>query len=152
MVVSDLAFSDDVINSTQLIRNWGHWAARANNHPVTILYKDAPITLISRRHISELNQRLHYTYLIFSACQFIEGRIDNCDFLPWLAYLNDDLHQEFFRDILSAYMESEAKSNWGIFRDAIDDWKATTEVASNPKLSKRLMEKDDPSKYIEIKD
>lgn len=152
MVISDLVFSDDVINSTQLIRNWGHWAARALNHPVTILYKDDPITLISRRYISELNQRLHYTYLMFSVYQFIESRVNNCDVLPWVNYLNDDLRKEFFEDILNAYTESDAKGNWSVFQDTIDDWKATAEVASNPKLSKKLLEKDYPSKYVEVRD
>ena len=152
MVISDLAFSDDVISPTQLVRNWGHWAARAHNHPVTILYKDDPITLISRRYISELNQKLHYTYLIFSVCQFAEGRTDGCDALPWVAYLNDDLRQEFFEDILSAYTQSGVKSNWNIIQETIDDWRATAEVASNPKLSKRLLEMDDHSKYVEVRD
>ena len=151
MVVSNIAFNDDVINATQLTRNWGHWAARARNHPVTILYKDDPITLVSRRHISEMSQRLHYTYLVFSVCQYIEGRTNSCDVLPWVTYLNNDLRQEFLRYILDAYMDSNAKSSWNIIQDAIDDWAATAEVASNPKLSKRLMEKDDPLKYVPIK-
>ena len=152
MVISELAFSDDVINSTQLIRNWSHWAAKAHNHPVTILYKDAPITLISRRYISELSQKLHYTYLIFSICQFIEGRADSCDALPWINYLNDDLRQEFFQDSLSAYAESDAKNNWNIIQEIIDDWKATAEVESSPILVRALLAGEEPSEYVEIKD
>ena len=152
MVISDLAFSDDVINSTQLIRNWGHWAARAHNCPVTILYKDEPITLISRRYISELSRRLHYTNLVFSIYQFVEGRTGGCEALPWMNYLNEDSRREFFEDVLSAYTESDAKSNWSIIQDTLDDWRATAEVMSNPELSKRLLEKGDPSKYVGITD
>ncbi len=151
MVIRDLAFGDDVINTTQLTRNWSHWAKRAQENPVTILYKDAPITLLNRRYISELNQKLHYTHLILNVFQFVEGRIDNCDFLPWMVYLKDDMRQEFLEDALNSYMESSAKNNWAILQETLDDWMATAEVASSPKLSKRLLERDDPSQYVEIK-
>lgn len=153
MAISDIAFNDEVIKSTQLMRNWSHWATRANNHPVTIMYKNNPLTLISRRRISELNKKLHYTSLIFNFCQgIIEARPDKNSYLPWVAYLSDDLKKKLTKELLDAYDESDAKDDWSILQDVIDDWKATAEVESNPALAKTLLKEEDPSKYVEIKD
>jgi len=152
MPVLDIAFNDEVIKSTQLMRNWGHWATKASSHPVTIMYKDNPITLISRRRISELNKKLYYTSLIFNFCQgIIDGRADKNSPFPWAAYLSDDLKEDFTKELLDAYGESDAKNDWSILQDAIDDWKATAEVESNPKLAKILMMKGNPSQYVKAK-
>jgi len=153
MVLPDIAFDDEVIKSTQLIRNWGHWATKAANHPVTIMYKDNPIILISRRHISELNKKLHYTSLIFNFCQgIIEGEADKNSSLPWVTYLSDDLREELAKELIDAYRKSDAIDDWSILQDTIDDWKATAEIESNPNLAKALLAEEDPSKYVEIKD
>lgn len=152
MVVSDIAFNDEVIRSTQLLRNWGHWAKKASTIPVTIMYKNNAITLISRRRISELNKKLYYTSLIFNFCQgIIERSDDKNSSFPWVAYLSDALKEECTKELLNAYRKSDAKDDWTILQDAIDDWKATAEVESNPKLAKILMAKKAPSQYVKAK-
>ncbi|MFC1869896.1 hypothetical protein ACFLYE_01335 [Chloroflexota bacterium] len=153
MVLKDVAFSDDVINSTQLLRNWGKWAARANQHPVTFLYKGDPLTIISRNHIGKLEKKLYYTSLVFMFCQeSIEGKIDDSSALPWSKYLSKSDRDALFYELINSYKESDAKDDWDIIQNVLDDWKATAEVESSPKLAKALLAKEDPSKYVRIKD
>jgi len=153
MLLGEVAFSDDVINSTQLLRNWGKWAERASQHPVTFLYKGTPLTIISRNHISKLQRKLYYTYLVFIFGQeSIEDNIDKYSSLPWAKYLSKPHRDELFYELLAAYKESDAKDDWDIIQNVLDDWKATAEVESSPVLAKALLVEEDPSKYVEIKD
>lgn len=150
MVLAEFAFSDDIINVSELKRNWGYWVAQAHDHPVTILYKDDPLTLVRRKHISELSKKIYYTNVVAGVCRgAIKGK-DKGSTLPWVAYLNDTDKENFFGELLDAYTEAYAKDDWEIIQNTIDDWKATSEVARNPKLSKRLMERDDPSRYVKV--
>ena len=153
MVLSDIAFSDDVINSTQLLRNWSKWAAQASQHPVTFLYKGDPLTIINRNHINRLEKKLFYTSLVFIFCQeSMEGNMDSYSSLPWAKYLNKPHRDELFYELLNAYKESDAKEDWNIIQTVLDDWKATAEVESNPALAGALLTEEDPSEYVEIKD
>ena len=153
MVLNEIAFGDEVINSTQLLRNWGKWATRANRHPVTFLYKGDPLTIINRSHICKLEKKLHYTTLVLMFCQeSIEGRISDSPSLPWAKYLNKTHLDALFYELISAYKESEAKDDWDIIQNVLDDWKATAELESNPTLAKSLLAEGDPSKYVQIKD
>jgi hypothetical protein len=153
MVLNNIAFSDDVINSTQLLRNWGKWATRAGQHPVTFLYKGDPLTLISRNHISKLEKKLYYASLVFMFCQeSIEGKIGDNSSLPWAKYLSKPHQDALFYELINAYKESDAKDDWDIIQNVLDDWKATAEVESSPRLAKILDEEDNPSKYVKITD
>ena len=42
--------------------------------------------------------------------------------------------------------------NWGALEEMLEDLKATAEVESNPRLAQALLEEEDQSKYVEIKD
>lgn len=151
MALTELAYSDDIINVSQLKKNWARWVERAHDQPVTILYKDDPLTLISRKYISELTKKIFYTNLVVSFCQgYIEDKSGRGGALPWAAYLKSANRRIMLRELLSAYEESFAKDDWTIIQSVIDDWKATAEVESNPKLAKILTKEDDPSKYVKV--
>lgn len=153
MVLAELAYNDDIINVSELKKNWPQWGERARNKPVTILYKDDPLTLISRKYIGELTKKIYYTNLVVSFCQgYIKDKSGRSGALPWAAYLKSADRRAFLRELMSAYEESYAKDDWMIIQDVLDDWKATAEVESNPKLAKALDEEDNPSKYVKIKD
>ena len=153
MVLAELAYNDEIINVTELKKNWPQWGERAQNQPVTILYKDDPLTLINRKYISELTKKIYFTNILVSFCQgYIEDKSGRRGALPWAAYLKSADRRIMVRELLSAYEESFAKDNWSIIQNALDDWKATAEVESNPKLAKALDEEDDPSKYVKITD
>lgn len=153
MVLAELAYNDEIINVTELKKNWPQWGERARNQPVTILYKDDPLTLISRKYISELTKKIYFTYLVVSFCQnYIGDKSGRGGALPWAAYLKSADRRIMLRELLSAYEESFVKDDWAIIQNAIDDWKATAEVESSPALAKALLADEDPSKYVEIKD
>jgi len=148
----EVAFGDDIINATELKRNWGHWVAQAYDHPITILYKNDHLTLTRRKYISEMSRRMYYTYLVASICRGVMASKDISHTLSWAAYLNDTDKGNFFTELLNAFEESYAKDDWGIIQDVIDDWKATAEVERSPKLSKALRARGKPSEYVEIKE
>jgi len=153
MVLAELAYNDDIINVSELKKNWPLWGERARNKPVTILYKDDPLTLISRKYIGELTKKMYYTNLIVNFCQgYLEDKSGRRGALPWAAYLKSADRRIFLRELMSAYEESYAKDNLMIIQNVVDDWKATAEVESNPRLAKALMADEDSSQYIEIKD
>lgn len=151
MVLAELAYNDDIIKVSELKKNWPHWGERARNQPVTILYKDDPLTLISRKYISELTKKIAYTNLVISFCQgYLEDKSGKRSALPWATYLTSVDRRTFLRELMGAYEESYAKDDWTIIQNVIDDWKATAEVESNPKLAKILAKEDDPSKYVKV--
>ena len=153
MVLAELAYNDDIINVSELKKNWPQWGERARNKPVTILYKDDPLTLISRKYIGELTKKMYYTNLMVSFCQgYLEDKSGRRGTLPWAAYLKSADRRTLLRELMSAYEESYAKDDWMIVQNVVDDWKATAEVESNPRLAKALMADEDSSQYIEIKD
>jgi len=151
MALTDIAFSDDVINSSQLKRHWKHWISQVYQHPITIVTKDEPLILIKRKDISELTRKMYYTYLVVSFCQrYIKERSGKGSALAWTEYLGTADMREFFKELLKAYEESYNKDDWSIIQDTLEDWKATAEVESNPELSKLLKAKLEPSSYVEV--
>lgn len=143
-------FNDEIINSTQLRSKLPQWLSKAREHPVTIMYKNAPLTIVNRRFIKELSERAHYTNLAVNYCQNYIERTVGRSALPWASYLPDSAKREFFLEFLSVFQEAFAKDNWTIFEDLLHDWKATAEVASSPRLSKALLAKPDESKYVKL--
>jgi len=151
MVSNTVAFSDEIITSSELKRHWSQWIKKAHDHPVTIMYKNDPLALVSRKLINELSKQIYYTYLLVSFSQnYIENRTGRRSALSWAAYLSDRDRRDFFKELLSAYEESYAKDDWSIIQDVLDDWKATAEVERSPELSKALMAEEDPSKYVKL--
>ncbi len=55
-------------------------------------------------------------------------------------YLNGEERQEFISELLSTFAEAVNTKEWSSFEDLFDDWKATANAASDPDLSKALLE------------
>jgi len=69
---------------------------------------------------------------------------------PWGKYLDEKAIAEFYKEILSTFDEALRNVNSSTLEEVLNDWMATAEVMSNPKLSEALLQKGDSSKYVEI--
>jgi hypothetical protein len=143
--------SDDVINPTELRANQRHWLDKATENVITIVNGTRKLALINRERISKLYAQKYYSELVIKYCQELDKNIKSNVF-SWAEYLNDEEKAEFHNELISTIMTAVVTDEWSSMEHLIEDWKATAEANSNPKIAQALLAEEDPSKYVEIKD
>jgi hypothetical protein len=143
--------SDIVITPTELRTKQKHWLTRANENVITIANGRKKLVLIDRERVSKLFAQKKYSELVIKYCQEIEKK-KKSDTFPWVEYLDDEEKLEFRDELLVNIMIAMTTDEWLSMENLIEDWKATAEVNSKPKIAKALLVKEDPSKYVSIKD
>ena len=144
--------SDEVINSTEFRTKLSRWFNEAYISPVSIMNGKKLLVLLNRERAKNMYQLNLYARLVVQFCQ--EQNVEKgkrSDVFPWIKHLDEKAVTEFHKELLSTFSDAVRDGDSSILEDMLNDWKATAEVASSPKLSKRLLEKDDPSKYVPIK-
>ena len=143
--------SDEVISSTQLRKNQKHWFDKASEGAVTIINGRKLFTLIERERVSDLYAQKHYMEIILEYCyEIIKG--SKSSVFPWTEFLNEEEKVEFHDEIINCVKQATTTGDWPSVENLIEDWRATALVESKPVIAKALMEKEDRSKYVEIKD
>lgn len=143
--------SDVVITPTELRTRQKHWLTKAAENVITITNGHKKLALIDRERVSKLYAQKHYSELVIKYCQEIEKN-KKSDAFPWVEYLNDEEKLEFRDELLVNIMIAITTDEWLSMENLIEDWKATAEVNIKPKIAKALLAKEDPSKYVSVKD
>ncbi|MGD0780800.1 MAG: hypothetical protein ABR954_08535 [Dehalococcoidales bacterium] len=143
--------SDIVITPTELRTKQKHWLDRATENVITIANGHKKLALIDRERVSKLFAQKHYSELVIKYCQEIEKK-KKSDTFPWVEFLNNEGKLEFRDELLVNIMIAITTDEWLSMENLIEDWKATAETNSKPKIAKALLAKEDPSKYVNIKD
>lgn len=123
----------------------------AYKSPITVNYGQRQLAIINREQVSKLFMAIHYLELVIKVCDEIEKQ-GKSGTLPWVEELSRNDMLQFHKELLSSTMKSVVTNNWEQLEYLIQDWKATAEVESNPKLAKALLEKDKPKEYVKLKD
>jgi hypothetical protein len=143
--------SDVVITPTELRTRQKHWLTKAAESVITITNGHKKLALIDRERVSKLYAQKHYSELVIRYCQEIEKN-KKSDAFPWVEYLDNEEKLEFRDELLVNIMIAITTDEWLFMENLIEDWKATAEVNIESKIAKALLVKEDPSKYVGIKD
>lgn len=60
--------------------------------------------------------------------------------LDWLAHLDEEEQNEFYRELLETVLAAGADGEWSRVAVLLDDWKATAEIRADPDLTTILTE------------
>jgi len=142
--------SDEVINPTELRTNQRHWLDRATENVITIVNGRKQFALINRERICKLYAQKYYSELILKYCQEVNNKIESSTF-PWTKYLNDEEKIELYNELLNTFSKSATIDDWSPVEHLLEDWQATAEINSDPKIAKALLAEEDPSKYVKLK-
>ena len=144
--------SDEVISSTEFRNNQSRWFNKAYVSPISIMNGKKLLVLLNREYAKNMHQLNNYARLVVQFCQEQSiGRGGKSDVFPWVKHLDEKAIAEFHKELLSTFNDALCGGDSSILEEVLNDWEATAKVASNPELSERLMEKDDPSKYVPVK-
>lgn len=145
--------SDDVINSTQLRSQQKHWLEKAYTKPVSIMNGEKLWVLFNREHAKDILLFNNYAGMIIQFCKEQKsGVTKESDIFPWIKHLSEDAILDFHMELLSTFVEIVKGGDWLTIDELLDDWKATAEVESNPRLAKALLEKENPAEYVRLRD
>jgi len=144
--------SDEVINSTELRNNQKRWLDRAYVNPVSIMSGNKKLVLLNREHAKHMYSLTHYAEIVLQFCRERIGGESESKVFPWTKYLNKEEAEEFSRELLTTFEKATNSREWLLFEELLEDWKATANAISNPDLTKALLAKAEPSKYVKLKE
>ena len=122
-----IAFSDEIVNATELRNNQKHWLDLASRIPVTIAYGKHSLTIVPREKIARLLVQNHYLELAVKLYADIStGK--SSDALPWVEYLDENGQREFLQEFIGAIKRAVSGDNWVNMETLLDYWKATAET------------------------
>jgi hypothetical protein len=145
-----IAFSDEIINATELRNNQKHWLDMASRIPVTIVYGRHSLAIVNRERIARLLAQNHYLELAVKLyADITTGK--SSDVLPWVEYLDENERREFLREFITAIKQAIAGNDWGTLETLLDDWKATAETWQDKAAARALTTGGRKDKYIALK-
>ena len=144
--------SDAVISPTELRARQKHWLATATENVVTIVSGHKKFALVNRERISKLYAQIHYSELVIRYCQELLDKKIKSEVFPWTEQLNAKEKLEFYNELVDTIINASSTGDWLPMEHLIEDWKATAQAIGNPALTKALLAKEDPSKYVRAKD
>ncbi len=144
---------EEIIKGQDLKTNQKKWFDKALISPVSIIATgDKKLVLFNRERAKNMVSMNHYAEIIIQFCKEHIAHRGESNIFPWVKYLDEEERQEFTSELLSTFEEAINTKEWSSFEELFDDWKATANVASDPDLSMALLEEEDPSAYVKIKD
>jgi len=144
-------FSDELINSTQLRTQQKRWLDKALIKPISILSGEKQLVLINRDTAKDIFAYNHYASMVIQFCQEQKsGKNNESKMFPWIKYLDDNETMEFTNELLTSFLEVVQTKEWNTLEELIEDWIATAEVKSHPKLVEALLSKGDPAEHVRL--
>ena len=142
-------FSDEVINSSQLRSQQKRWLDKAYIEPISIVSGEKKLVLLNRERARDILIFNHYAQMIIQFCQEQKGGIvRDSKVFTWIKHLSEDAIFEFHHELLTTFAEVIHSKDWLTLDDLLNDWIATAEVESKPKLAEALLAKEDPARYV----
>lgn len=148
-MMATIAFSDAIVNPTQLRARQSHWLEMASKRPVTVTYGSGSLTIVSREKIRNLYAQVHHLEL-FVKYHNEKVRGEKSTVLPWVEYLDDEERAQFHDEYINNIMVAIVAGHWDEVEILLEDWKATAETESNPDLIKALKAKVPKEEYVAI--
>jgi hypothetical protein len=143
--------SDDVINTSQLRDQMRLWLEKAYIKPVSIMSGKKRLVLLNREHAKDMLLFNSYAKMIIQFCKELKsGVTKKSEVFPWIKYLSEDAISDFHIELLSTFVWVSDSNDWLILDELLDDWKATAEVESSPKLVRALSAKENPAEYVKL--
>ena len=144
------AFSDEIVNATQLRARQSHWLAMASKRPVTVTYGSSKLTILSREKIRNLYIQAYHLELFVKYCNEVMKGTKSTVF-PWIEYLDGEEKEQFHKEYVTSIMVATVTEHWDEVEILLEDWRATAETESNPDLMKALKTKVPKEEYVTIK-
>lgn len=145
-----IAFSDEIVNATELRNNQKHWLEMASRIPVTIAYGRHSLAIVNREGIARLLMQNHYLELAVRLYADITiGK--SSDVLPWVVYLDENERQEFLQEFIKTIKLAIAADDWVGLENLLDDWRATAETSQDKSAVRALTARGRKDKYIALK-
>lgn len=144
-------FGDSIVNATELRKNQKEWLERAYRAPITVNYGHKQLAIMNREQVSKLYIANRYAEMVIKASKEFREDKENTVF-PWVENLQDGDKFKFFDELLNCTLKTLVTGDWDELDILVGDWRATAEVERDSKLAEALLEKGDPSQYVEIKD
>jgi hypothetical protein len=146
----NIAFSDEIVNATELRNNQKHWLDLASRSPVTVAYGRHSLAIVNRERIARLLAQNHYLELAVKLYADINTR-KSSDILPWVEYLDESERREFLQEFISAVKRALTGDDWINLETLLDDWKATAETLHDKVAVRALTSRGRKDKYIALK-
>jgi hypothetical protein len=144
-------FSDEIVNATELRAKQSHWLTMAARRPVTVTYGSRKLTILNREKIRNLFIQAHYLELFVKHCnEVVKGTKSNA--FPWIEHLDDEEKRQFHEEFIDSIMMAIITEDWDGVETLLEDWKATAETESDEEIMKALGAKQEPDKYIALKE
>jgi hypothetical protein len=143
----NIAFSDEIVNATELRNNQRHWLDIASRIPVTIAYGRHSLAIVNRERIARLLVQNHYLELAVKLYADIAAG-KSSDVLPWVEYLDENERREFLREFISTIKVALTGNDWGNLETLLDDWRATAETLQDKAAVRALATRGRKDKYI----
>jgi hypothetical protein len=142
-----IAFSDEIVNATELRNNLKHWLDLASRIPVTIAYGKHGLTIVPREKIARMLAQNHYQELAINLyADITAGKSSNV--LPWVEYLDENERREFLKELVRAIKRAVSDDNWVNLETLLVDWKATAEILQDKLAVTALKKRNSKNKYV----
>jgi len=144
-------FSDEIVNATQLREKQSHWLTVASKRPVTVTYGPRKLTILNRETIRNLFIQAHYLELFVTYCNEVMKGTKSTKF-PWIEHLDEEEKKQFHEEFIGSTETAVFSEDWDMVETLLEDWKATAETKSDKEVMKALRAKQEPGKYIALKE
>lgn len=123
-----LAFSDEIVNATELRNNQKYWLDLAARIPVTIACGKHSLAVVNREQFARLLVQNHYLELAVNLYADITAG-NSSDVLPWVEYLDENGRREFLQEFINAIKRAVRGDDWVSLQTLLDNCRATAETA-----------------------
>jgi hypothetical protein len=144
-----VAFSDDIVNASELRNRQKYWLERASSKPVTVTCGTCKLAIIDRDEVSNLYLYKHYMDMTIKYCEEVLNN-EKSSIFPWLDYLDNEEKEAFHGDLITGIARASVTGNWTDVDDLIEDWQATTEAKQDREFVKTLKVKVPRKEYLPI--
>jgi hypothetical protein len=149
MEMVTVAFSDDIVNASELRSRQKYWLEKASSGPVTVMYGARKLAIIDRNEVYNLYRQKHYTELVIKHCEEVLKGSDSRVF-PWLCHLDDEEREEFHSDLITGMVRTIVTGDWSDIDELIEDWLATAEAKRDTDFIGELKKKVSREDYIPV--
>jgi len=142
-----IAFSDEIVNATELRNNQKFWLDMSSRQPVTIAYGRHSLAILNRERVAKLYMKNHYLELAVKLCTDITLKGSSEEF-TWVNSLDDEDKSQFISEFVNSIKKAIMTDDWSGPEILLDDWKATAETLRDGEAMKVLKAKGRRAEYI----
>ena len=148
--MTTVAFSDDIVNASELRSKQKYWFEKASSKPLTVTYGSRKLAIMDREVVHKLFLQKHYLGLVMKYCEEVLRGVDSSTF-PWISYLDKEEREEFHNELITNVVKANTTNNWSDVDELLEDWEATAEANQDKGFIKSLEAKVSKGDYIPIK-